>query len=535
MAEFGSSEKDVELDTEVELGSIFEAAKGKILSVNLHAEDEDRNKGGGIRLFGRVFEVTGSSLRSPSIDHGVPLIEAGHKNCRSGKDRIIGGFRAVNIVDRVLVRARETGIYIQRITPSKGTLIELEVAAVPFNWSNCDEEEIKRQLGQLENHTEVPKFLSALSDLALGAKWNAVIGLNKTGRKIIEEIPVRIGSHRNGGLHAGNFVIRGWADIQHLIFRSLAGSENVWMNVEPDLLHQAPQGAELQMERLPVRQSRVGNTKIEFGLPREKLQFKNVEWHGSVSVTAGSISELVHVYITDRGECAMGHVVCSCRLTFENETYQIIQGWAASYVQETEFRMGGRVNLTRFAREFLEEAKDTMVYMSLYKTLPVRSLRVTGSRPQIFSSNAAEEASSVKSFPVLPLDRSLSPKIGMGYEVRKTARAAINVWFIASAAGYAMLLMFFLLLCLFLRNELDINVVTSLVRTQNELLQAPIDCKLASRRPLDIGIFEPEWSNGELHLGTLGENDKPVQAPDLSLVHSMPRLRRGQSKSVYTV
>ncbi|CDF38861.1 unnamed protein product [Chondrus crispus] len=173
--------------------------------------------------------------------------------------------------------------------------------------------------------------------------------------------------------------------------------------------------------------------------------------------------------------------------------------------------------------------------MSLYRTLPVKSLRASGSRPQIFSLDAADDASSVKSFPVLPLDKSLSPKIGMGYGVRKTARAAINVWFIASAAGYAMLLMFFLLVCLFLRNELDIDVVTSLVRTQNELLQAPIDCKVASRRPLDIGIFQPEWSNGELHLGTLRENDKPVQAPDLSLVHSMPRLRRGQSKSVYTV
>lgn len=427
MAEFGSVERDIEREVEVQLGSIYEAVKGRVLAVDLLSENERPGKDSGIRLFGHVFEVSGSSLKYPTVDHEAPVIKESEQiKCGPHlNNQVIAGFVTTSFTDRVLVRAKQTGIEFERRTPGGSTTVVNTLGTIPFNWSRCEDEEIKRQLVLLENHPDVRKLVSFLSDMALGSGWNSAVGLNSTRGSVIEDIPIKFGSGPNAlGLRAGRYVLRGWADIQQLIFRSLVSDNNIWMEIEPDRLRFDPEGVEPRIERLPIRQA--SHMELEFDLPDLNLEFKKVEWHGSISIGAGSISELVEVYNTDRGECVMDHVVCSCRLTFENGTYQLLQGWAAE-VGDTKFLMRWVVNITRFDRSNLGQARDTMVYMSLFKTFPAKSLRASGSRPLIFASDTVDAESSVTSFPVLPLGKSLSPTNENGFVMQNSARAAINV------------------------------------------------------------------------------------------------------------
>ncbi|CDF40566.1 Hypothetical protein CHC_T00008891001 [Chondrus crispus] len=525
MAEFGNVEREVEQEVEVELGSIYEAVKGGVLAVDLLSENERPGKDSGIRLFGHVFEVSGSSLKYPTVNHEAPVIKESEQiKCGSHlKTQVIAGFVTTSFTDRVLIRAMQTGLEFERRTPGGSTIVVKILGAIPFNWSRCEDDEIKRQLRPLGNHPDVRKLVSFLSDMALGSGWNSAVGLNSTRGSIIEDIPIKLESGPGAlGLRAGRYVLRGWADIQKLIFRSLVSDNNIWMQIEPDRLRFDPEGVEPRMERLPVRQA--SHMELEFNLPDLNLEFKKVEWHGSISIGAGSISELVEVYNTDRGECAMGHVVCSCRLTFENGTYQLLQGWAAK-VMDTKFQMRRVVNITQFDFSNLRQARDTMVYMSLFKAFPAKSLRASGSRPLIFAVDTVDAESSVTRFPVLPLGKFLSPTNEFGYVERNLARAAINVWFIASATGYATLWLISLVVCTYLRNEEEIDEVSSLVRAQNELFDVPMECRLASRRPRNFGIHHHESSYGEPRLGTLEECDEPAQVQDFNSINSLPNVR----------
>lgn len=78
------------------------------------------------------------------------------------------------------------------------------------------------------------------------------------------------------------------------------------------------------------------------------------------------------------------------------------------------------------------------------------------------------------------------------------------------------------MVCTYLRNEVEIDVVSSLVRTKNELFE----CRLASRRLRALATHQHEGSYSELCLGTLREKDEPVQVQDFNAINSLPYIKR---------